>query len=236
MIRYNSYVLICIVIVALLATIQFTCRVKAEEQTAEKYGHEQLDFKDIVAFEPEERKEIEKKLTAQQMKELELAMTKLDTSDFYEYPDTGCHYHHFSNSTFEYKCNIKVDKKIEGIHVKFRSTVLVKVNIHQEKAEVKFTFNGKTIYQKTLSVHNLTIPLCAPLPVVKKFLNLCLDISHIRFSRKHDCFLAKFAVDLKVHLKFIPVKKINIISPHEFGYHIHRCQNLSQKNVYQLNN
>jgi len=133
--------------------------------------------------------------------------------------NASCHY---SKETTSFGCFAAFNQTIAGHHIEFSAAFNVSVNMHNESATIVFIVNGGIVYQKTISVHDLTIPICVPI-LDKLQVKLCLEFSDIKFSKEKQCFSAKVALTLKV----LVLKKWDIIPPTEFGWNTEKCDQQS---------
>ncbi|KAL9656520.1 hypothetical protein ABK040_005282 [Willaertia magna] len=142
----------------------------------------------------------------------------------------SCHYSTSNNKEVDQLvCNLAVDQTVLGIHVNFTASVSLTVDFKYENATIIIIADNTTILQKQVTLQDLTIPICAPIPILDKIISICLDISKIKFNANKECFSAMLSIDLKVLFKTIP-----LLPPFEIGFNESLCDEM--KEINRMNN
>lgn len=193
----------CIVVVCFLSQQTFGFDIFASTQKKIQQSNEKLDLNRIALVQRVPEHPAIMKLKSKLMKAKE----------------ASCHYSNISKDQKAFECDVSVNQTIVGEHVAFNASFSVDVDLKTESAIVQIVFDGMVIYNKNLTIADLTVPICVTPAALDKLISLCLDFSQLKFDVNKECFRAFVSLDLKI----IYIKEITIIPPQEFGWNMAQC-------------
>jgi hypothetical protein len=121
----------------------------------------------------------------------------------------------------EISCFVSLNETILGVPIVFNASVDAIANVANQSLQVKITVDGSVVLNKEYELEKLDIPICVPvLTPVQYFINLCADLTGIKWSKEKDCFKA----ELGVSLLLLHIRRVTLIPPQAFGHNVDKCQ------------
>jgi hypothetical protein len=119
------------------------------------------------------------------------------------------------------KCFIAFNRTLFGERVVFNASIEISVNVDNQTAEVIIAIDNTVMLDKIYALKDLDVPICVPvINPIQFFINLCADITGIKFSKEKDCWKAALGVELII----LKVFKLTLIPPQQFGHNVAKCQ------------
>ena len=130
-----------------------------------------------------------------------------------------CRYSSPAKDEKRFECDAAVNQTVYNYHLDFTAAFFIQVDFDNESALVELLFDGKVLYEKNVTIADLDVPICVPLPIFANFVKLCLEFSKLKFNSDKECFRAFVSLDVDIAY----IKDITIIPPQEFGWNMAAC-------------